>query len=547
MIKRIELILSPKESADDKFIEELVRSNLSLKKSDTLVIQKDRSSIDARSRYPRISLLINAYVNEVPKEIPPVKSSYKKTSDKKKVIIVGAGPAGYFAALELIEHGIKPIIFDRGKDVRERRKDLRAIQQFSIVNPDSNYCFGEGGAGTYSDGKLYTRSHKRGDIDKALRILVEHGADANILVESHPHIGSNKLPGVVQKLRETILEFGGEIHFDSKVTDFIIQKNGNNNIMKGVIVNDKEQHVADAVILATGHSARDIFFLLQKRNVYLEAKPFAIGVRAEHPQELIDEIQYKQNPRDEYLPASSYKLVTQADGHGVFSFCMCPGGLIVPAATAPKELVVNGMSMSRRDSKFANSGIVVALETGDYKFILDEVTKENPNEVKKLKEEFRVNNNLDEVSTDFDGLLLQSLIEKRFFNASGKETQQAPAQRITDFVKGIKSPSLNETSYIPGIYSHDFDLLLPEFFSVKLKSAFVDYGKKMKGYFSNEGMMVGIESRTSSPIKIPRNKMDYQHIKVSSLYPCGEGAGYAGGIISAALDGQNVAKAIAAK
>ncbi|MBN8572186.1 MAG: FAD-dependent monooxygenase [Ignavibacteria bacterium] len=542
MIKRIELVLSPKEAADDKFIEELVRKNLSLKRSDTLYIQKDRSSIDARSRTPRISLLINAYVNEVPKEIPPVKSSFKKVSNNKKVIIVGAGPAGYFAALELIEQGIKPIIFDRGKDARERRKDLRAIQQFSIVNPDSNYCFGEGGAGTYSDGKLYTRSHKRGDIDKAMRILVEHGANPDILVESHPHIGSNKLPGIIQNIRESITEFGGEVHFDSKVTDFIIK----NEVMKGVIVNGKDEHIADAVILATGHSARDIFFLLQKKNIYLEAKPFAIGVRAEHPQALIDEIQYKQNPRDEYLPASSYKLVTQADGRGVFSFCMCPGGLIVPAATAPEEIVVNGMSLSRRDSPYANSGIVVALETDDYKKILSDIDKENPNEVKNLKEEFRANNGLNELSDMFNGLILQSLIEKRFFNASGKGSQQAPAQKITDFVKGITSLELNETSYIPGVYSHDFDLLLPEFFSIKLKSAFVDYGKKMKGYFSNEGMMIGIESRTSSPVKIPRNKNDYQHIQVKNLYPCGEGAGYAGGIISAALDGQNVAKAIAA-
>ena len=414
MIKRIELILSPKEAADDEFIEQLVRSNLSLKKTDVLHIVKDRSSIDARSRTPRISLLINAYVNEVPKEIPPVKSSFKKVSGNKKVIIIGAGPAGYFAAMELIENGIKPIIFDRGKDARERRKDLRAIQQFSIVNPDSNYCFGEGGAGTYSDGKLYTRSHKRGDIDKAMRILVEHGANPDILVESHPHIGSNKLPGIIQNIRETIIEFGGEVHFDSKVTDFIIE----NEMMKGVIVNNKDEHTADAVILATGHSARDIFFLLQKKNVYLEAKPFAIGVRAEHPQALIDEIQYKQNPRDEYLPASSYKLVTQADGRGVFSFCMCPGGLIVPAATAPEEIVVNGMSLSRRDSPYANSGIVVALETDDYNKILSDINKENPNEVKNLKEEFRVNNNLSELSETFDGLILQSLIEKRFFNGS---------------------------------------------------------------------------------------------------------------------------------
>jgi len=543
MIKRIELILSPKESTDDKFIEELVRSSLSLRKTDELQIEKIRSSIDARSKTPRISLLLNAFVNEIPKETPPVKSAYKKTSDKKKVIIVGAGPAGYFAALELIENGIKPIIFDRGKDARERRKDLRAIQQFSIVNPDSNYCFGEGGAGTYSDGKLYTRSHKRGDIDKALKILVEHGADPNILVEAHPHIGSNKLPGVVEKIRATILEFGGEIHFDSKVTDFIIE----NDTAKGVIVNDKNEHTADAVILATGHSARDIFFLLQRKKIHLEAKPFAIGIRAEHPQELIDEIQYKQNPRDKYLPASSYKLVTQCDGRGVFSFCMCPGGLIVPAATAPKEIVVNGMSLSRRDSKFANSGIVVALESDDYKKILHEIRKEYPNEENNLREEFRSQNGLDEISPEFNGLLIQSLMEKRFFNASGKSTQEAPAQKITDFVKGITSSSLNDTSYIPGIYSYNFENLLPEFFITRLKSAFVDYGKKMKGYFSDEGMMVGIESRTSSPVKIPRNKNDYQHIQIKNLYPCGEGAGYAGGIISAALDGQNVAKAISNK
>jgi uncharacterized FAD-dependent dehydrogenase len=540
MIKKIELILSPKESRDDKYIFDLVQKNLSLKKSDTLHIEKIRSSIDARSKSPRVNLLIDAYVNESPEEKPPIKSSYKKTSSNKKVIIVGAGPAGYFAALELIEHGIKPIIFDRGKDARTRRKDLRAIQQFNIVNPDSNYCFGEGGAGTYSDGKLYTRSHKRGDIEKALRILVEHGANPEILIDAHPHIGSNKLPGVVEKIRETILQFGGEIHFNSKVTDFIIE----NETIKGVIVNDKKEHIADAVILATGHSARDIFFLCSKKNIFLEAKPFAIGVRAEHPQEMIDEIQYRQNPRDKYLPASSYKLVAQENGRGVFSFCMCPGGLIVPAATAPKELVVNGMSLSRRDSPFANSGIVVALETEDYKKILDEI---NPNEIENLKEEIKSEYGLKEVTPEFDGLILQSLVEKRFFNASGKDTQQAPAQKVTDFFNGKVSSTLNETSYIPGIYSYDFDKLLPKFFSDRLKQAFIDFGKKMRGYFSDEGQMVGIESRTSSPIKIPRNKNTYEHIQIKNLYPCGEGAGYAGGIISAALDGQNVAKAIAAK
>jgi len=541
MIKRIELILSPKESTDDKFILNLVRQKLQLKKTDSLKVVHDRRSIDARSRYPRILLLVNVYVNELPPEEKPVHLNYKKVSSDKKVIIVGAGPAGYFAALELIEHGIKPIIFDRGKDARTRRKDLRAIQQFNIVNPDSNYCFGEGGAGTYSDGKLYTRSHKRGDIYKALKILVEHGANPDILVDSHPHIGSNKLPGVVQAIRETILQFGGEIHFDSKVTDFIIQTNSIN----GVIVNDKDEHLADAVILATGHSARDIFFLLNKKNIEVESKPFAIGIRAEHPQELIDEIQYKQRHRDEFLPASSYKLVCQSDGRGVFSFCMCPGGLIVPAATSPGELVVNGMSMSRRDSKFANSGIVVALETDDYSEILKELTQQNPEGTKELTGEYHSKHGLNNSSGKFNGLLIQSMIEKNFFNASGNNSQQAPAQKITDFVKGKASSSLNDTSYIPGIYSHNFENILTPFFINRLKTAFVEFGKKMRGYFSEDGMMIGIESRTSSPIKIPRDKISYQHTHIKNLYPCGEGAGYAGGIISAALDGQNVAKAIA--
>lgn len=540
MIKRIELILSPKESQDDNFINTLTRKKLSLKKSDELHIEKIRRSIDARSKSPRINLLINAYVNELPKKEPSIKSFYHKITSNKKVVIIGAGPAGYFAALELIEQNIKPIIFDRGKDVKTRRKDLRAIQQFGIVNPDSNYCFGEGGAGTYSDGKLYTRSHKRGDIDKALKILVEHGANSEILIEAHPHIGSNKLPRVIQKIRESILEFGGEIYFNSKVTDFIIE----NGSINGVIVNDKEEHFADAVILATGHSARDIFFLCNKNNIQIEAKPFAIGVRAEHPQALIDEIQYRQKPRDKFLPASSYKLVTQSNGRGVFSFCMCPGGLIVPAATAPKELVVNGMSMSRRDSKFANSGIVVAIETDDFKKILNEISAQ---EIEQTKDCFKKEYNINSLSHQFDGLLIQSIIEKRFFNASGKETQQAPAQKVTDFAKCKISSILNDTSYIPGVYSYNFDNLLPKFFSERLKQGFIDFGKKMRGYFSDEGMIIGTESRTSSPVKIPRNKITFEHIQIKNLYPCGEGAGYAGGIISAALDGQNVTKAIASK
>lgn len=516
MKKIIELTLLPEDAFDEKKLSEIVEDEYAIKDNDTYDFKLTKRSIDARSRTPVVNLIIEVYINETPEPEPVIKNIYKNVTGKKEVIIIGAGPAGYFAALELIENGIKPVIFDRGKDVRSRRKDLREIQQFSNVNPDSNYCFGEGGAGTYSDGKLYTRSHKRGDIHKALRILVEHGAKEDILVDTHPHIGSNKLPGVVQKLRETILEFGGEINFDSKVTDLIIR----NNEIYGVIVNDSKEYSADAVILATGHSARDIFYMLSNKGIFLESKPFAVGIRIEHPQSLIDEIQYKQNPRSEYLPASSYKLTAQVNGKGVFSFCMCPGGLIVPSATAPGEIVVNGMSMSGRDSKFANSGIVVAIDSEDIK------------ECQKYGA--------------LDGLEYQKDLERKFFDA-GDGTQKAPAQRMTDFVKGTLSASLGETSYIPGIYSSLVNRLLPDKLSERIQLAFIQFGNKMKGYFTEEGIVVGLESRTSSPVRIPRDKETYEHVEIKGLYPCGEGAGYAGGIISAALDGQNAAKAIVEK
>lgn len=516
MKKTLELTLLPDDAFDEKKLSEIVENECTIKVNDTYDFKIIKRSIDARSRTPVVNLIIEVYINETPEPEPVIKDNYKNVAGKKEVIIIGAGPAGYFAALELIEYGIKPVVFDRGKDVRSRRKDLREIQQFSIVNPDSNYCFGEGGAGTYSDGKLYTRSHKRGDIHKALRILVEHGAKEDILVDTHPHIGSNKLPGVVQKLRETILEYGGEINFDSKVTDLIIK----DNTILGVRVNDKEEHFGDAVILATGHSARDIFYMLKEKGIRIESKPFAVGVRIEHPQALIDEIQYKQNPRSEFLPASSYKLTAQVNGKGVFSFCMCPGGLIVPSATSPGEIVINGMSMSGRDSKYANSGIVVAIDKED----LQEYQKHG----------------------ELDGLEFQKELEKKFFEA-GDGSQKAPAQRMTDFVKGTLSASLGDTSYIPGIYSSLVNRLLPDKLSEIIQLAFIQFGKKMKGYFTENGYVVGLESRTSSPVRIPRNKETYEHVEIRGLYPCGEGAGYAGGIISAAVDGQNVAKAILKK
>ena len=514
MIKKVELKVLPKDINNNEFIKSLCIKKLKLNEKDSINIFISKKSIDARERPVKIILFVDVYINEAIEKEPELLSFYKKVSSDKKVIIVGAGPAGYFAALELIEQGIKPIIFERGKDVKERRYDLRAIQQEGIVNPNSNYCFGEGGAGTYSDGKLYTRSTKRGEVKKVLKLLVEHGAKDEILVEAHPHIGSNKLPTIVSNIRETIINFGGEVHFHSLVTDFIIK----DDKILGVIVNNEKEYFADAVILATGHSARDIFYLLKRKNILIELKPFAIGVIAEHHQSLVDTVQYGQCPREENLPAASYKLITQANGRGVFSFCMCPGGFIVPSATAPKELVLNGMSLSKRDSKYANSGIVVSIENEDLKEYLEEGA--------------------------LAGLKFQEAVEKKVFEAGGGITQRAPAQRLTDFVKGKISESLPSTSYVPGIVSAPLHEILPPNISERLRIAFVDFGKKMKGYYTEEANIIAVESRTSSPVRIPRDNKNYNHPEIINLYPCGEGAGYAGGIVSAAIDGQNCAKAI---
>jgi len=515
MRKEIELKLLPKEAADDAVILQKAAQKCQLEPEQITTLEPLRRSIDARARQPYIRLRVAVYVEETPTPEPTILSHFQPVDQEKEVLIVGAGPAGYFAALELIELGFKPIIVDRGKDVRARRRDLRAIQQFGEVDPHSNYCFGEGGAGTYSDGKLYTRSHKRGSIEKVLRLLVEHGAESDILVDAHPHIGSNKLPKIVANIRATILQYGGEIHFDSQMTDLLIA----NGRIQGIVVNNEREMQCDTLILATGHSARDVYQLLYDKGVHLEAKPFALGVRIEHPQALIDKIQYNQSPREEHLPASSYKLVTQADDRGVFSFCMCPGGLVVPAATAPGEIVVNGMSLSRRDSAYANSGTVVAVELED---------------LQPWVEKHGV----------FAGLELQRQVEQAMFR-HGDGSQKAPAQRLTDFVKGKVSENLAESSYIPGLYPAPLHELLPDFIYQRLKKGVQDFGRKMKGYYTKEANVIGTESRTSSPIRIPRDRQTYMHADVEGLFPCGEGAGFAGGILSAAMDGQNVAKAVA--
>lgn len=514
MVKEIELKLLPEDLEQEERIREKVLRKIKLPAFRIKHIEKLRRSIDARGKVPFFRLRFAVYIDEPFIEAPNLISTFQHVGDKKSALIIGAGPAGYFAALELIERGIKPIIFDRGKDVRARRRDLRAIQQFGMVDENSNYCFGEGGAGTYSDGKLYTRSHKRGSIYKALKLLVEHGAKSDILIDAHPHIGSNKLPKIVSAIRETILKFGGEIHFNSLVTDILIKDNS----IIGLVVNQEKEVLGDTIILATGHSARDIYTLLDHRGVQLEAKPFALGVRIEHAQGLIDKIQYGYEQRPTNLPASSYRLAAQVEGRGVFSFCMCPGGLVVPAATAPGEIVVNGMSLSRRDSPYANSGTVVAVEPEDLKVF--------------------------EASGVFAGLEFQKQVEKRMF-AFGDGSQKAPAQRLDDFVNGKISSSLPATSYIPGLIAAPLHDLLPSSIYQRLRKGVLEFDKKMKGYYTTNAVVIGTESRTSSPVRIPRSRETYMHPEVSGLFPCGEGAGYAGGIISAAMDGQNVAAAVA--
>jgi len=514
MIKEVEVRVDLEKVGDEKYLYDRGMAKLFIDHDRIKHWEIHKRSIDARQRNPIYVYRLKFYIDEEPKIQQTTISKYEDVKSRAKVIIIGAGPAGYFAALELIELGFCPILYEQGKDVRARRKDLKAIQQDGVVNDKSNYCFGEGGAGTYSDGKLYTRSHKRGKIIKVLELLVEHGANNDILIDAHPHIGSNKLPQIVQNIRATIEQFGGEIHFNARMTDLLIE----DGKCKGVVIDNDEIHRAEAVILATGHSARAVYELLNSKGITIESKPFALGVRIEHPQSIIDEVQYNRKDRGALLPAASYSLACQVQNRGVFSFCMCPGGLVVPAATAPGEIVVNGMSLSRRDSPFANAGTVVAVEPED----LEEYESEGV----------------------FAGLVFQKTIEQKVFSY-GDGSQKAPAQRLPDFVKGRLSSDLAPSSYIPTLFSAPLHELLPSGIYSRLQEGVSQFGKMMKGYYTEEANVIGVESRTSSPIKIPRNKITFMHEDAIGLFPCGEGAGYAGGIVSAAMDGQNVAKAIA--
>jgi len=512
MIREIQLRIRLTDAKKEGILIKKASHFIDCDPKDITGIKVLRKSIDARKPVIFFNYKLAVYLEE---EIPVQQFDFdfRDVTASKEIHIIGFGPAGMFAALRCLELGYKPIVLERGKNVQERRRDLRAINQFHDVNEDSNYCFGEGGAGTYSDGKLYTRSLKRGDVRRVFENFVHHGATDEILVDAHPHIGTNKLPQVVQNIRKTILKNGGEIHFNSRMVDFEIK----DNKIRSIILKDGREMPVNAVILATGHSARDIYYLLNKKDIALKAKSFAMGVRVEHPQSIIDSVQYHcDGKRDELLPPAAYSLVQQVNQRGVYSFCMCPGGFIVPAATANGEVVVNGMSPSKRNNHFAKSGIVVEInhEKDLYKY-----------------ESFGV----------LKGLEFQKDFEKLAFNAGGR-SQTAPAQRLTDFVEGNFSSSLNKTSYQPGLKSAPLHSLFPKSIGGRLRKGFKAFGDKMHGFYTSEANVIGVESRTSSPVSIPRNEQ-LEHPEIEGLFPCGEGGGYAGGIVSAAMDGERCVEA----
>lgn len=511
MKKEIILRLLPSEAANNQIINGLVARQMSVTPENVTGFHIRRRSIDARKHPVMIQLYIDAWANEAAPVRQTPHFSFRNVSSSTPVIIVGAGPGGLFAALRLIELGIKPVIIERGKEVSERKKDMALLNRNNPVNPESNYAFGEGGAGAFSDGKLYTRSKKRGDFDRFLEVLHFHGANENILIDAHPHIGTDRLPSVMRNIRNTIIEAGGEVHFNTRMDDLIIE----NDSFKGVVTSLGDKIMASSLILATGHSARDVYELLNNRGILLESKTWAMGVRVEHPQTLIDQIQY-HNPegRGEYLPAASYSFTCQVQERGVYSFCMCPGGFIVPAMTGPNEMVVNGMSSSGRNSPYANSGMVVEVHPGD----LDEYKKYGP----------------------LAGLMFQREVERNCYVNGGKNVI-APAQRLTDFVNGRLSFDLPECSYVPGTISSPLHFILPSIISDRLREGFAYFGKCAKGFLTPEAIVLGTESRTSSPVRIPRDPHTLQHVQIKGLFPCGEGAGYAGGIASSALDGERCA------
>lgn len=534
MIQEYQLRVLPEVAANEQRLKEYLIHEKGLNAREITATRILKRSIDARQRTIYVNLNVRAYLNEMPREDEYQHTLYNNVEGKPQVIVVGAGPGGLFAALRLIELGLRPVIVERGKDVRERKKDLAQISRRQLVNPESNYSFGEGGAGAYSDGKLYTRSKKRGNVDKILNVFCQHGASTSILVDAHPHIGTDKLPRVIENMRNTIIQCGGEVHFETRMDALLIEKDE----VKGIETNTGKTFLGP-VILATGHSARDVYRWLAANNVEIEAKGIAVGVRLEHPATLIDQIQYhNRNGRGKYLPAAEYSFVNQVDGRGVYSFCMCPGGFVVPAASGPEQIVVNGMSPSNRGSRWSNSGMVVELRPED----LEQFTIDNLQFTISMQHDSAANYQLSTVNSQLNMMYFQEYLERLCWQ-QGNMKQTAPAQRMADFTKKKLSYDLPETSYAPGLVSSPLHFWMPSFIAERLSKGFQLFGKYSRGFLTNEATMIGVETRTSAPVRIIRDKETLQHVRVKGLFPCGEGAGYAGGIVSAGIDGERCAEA----
>ena len=537
MIQEYQLRILPETAANEQRLKEYLIQEKGLNVRDITATRILKRSIDARQRTIFVNLTVRVYLNEMPKEGEYRETIYNNVSDKPQVVVVGAGPGGLFAALRLIELGLRPVIVERGKNVRDRKKDLALIGREQTVNPESNYSFGEGGAGAYSDGKLYTRSKKRGNVDKILNVFCQHGASPSILVDAHPHIGTDKLPRVIENMRNTIIACGGDVHFETRMDALIIE----NDEVKGIETNTGKT-ILGPVVLATGHSARDVYRWLATNQVEIEAKGIAVGVRLEHPADLIDRIQYhNRNGRGKYLPAAEYSFVNQVDGRGVYSFCMCPGGFVVPAASGPQQIVVNGMSPSSRGSRWSNSGMVVELRPED----LNDQELKIDNKELTMPHESTVHSQSSILNAQLNMMFFQEALERLCWQ-QGNMKQTAPAQRMTDFTQKKLSYDLPESSYAPGLVSSPLHFWMPSFIANRLSKGFQQFGKYSHGFLTNEAILIGVETRTSAPVRILRDKETLQHIRLKGLFPCGEGAGYAGGIVSAGIDGERCAEAVKA-
>lgn len=528
MIQEFQIRVLPEQAINEQSLKQFIGRDKGLDIRTINALRILKRSIDARQRTIYVNLTVRLYINEVPQDEEFTRTIYNKVDGKPQVIIVGAGPGGLFAALRLIELGLRPIVVERGKNVRDRKADIARISREHKVDPESNYSFGEGGAGAYSDGKLYTRSKKRGNVDKILNVFCQHGASSSILVDAHPHIGTDKLPRVIENMRNTIIECGGEVYFETRMDSLIIE----NEKIVGIETNTGKSF-RGPVILATGHSARDVYHWLHNNGVQIEAKGIAVGVRLEHPSMLIDQIQYhNKNGRGKYLPAAEYSFVTQADGRGVYSFCMCPGGFVVPAASGPHQIVVNGMSPSNRGSKWSNSGMVVEIRPEDL-----------------MNEELRIKNEelgiIDDIDSPLAMMYMQEALEAACWQ-QGNMRQTAPSQRMADFTRKKLSYDLPDSSYSPGLVSSPLHFWMPSFITDRLSKGFQQFGKSCHGFLTNDAVMIGVETRTSAPVRIVRDRETLQHVTISGLFPCGEGAGYAGGIVSAGIDGEKCAEAVAA-